>query len=305
MTVAGFNLSSSVLLPAVGLLLLGYVVTTSILSYYRLSHIPGPTSWAWTRWPLIRTHFRGDCYDKFGQLARSYGKLVRIGPNYLLTSDPDIVRRMNTPRGGYTKSNWYLASRFTAGVDNMISDRNDQRHDVMRKKAAPAYSGKENTQLERDVDECVLDWVHLIRDRYLKLQDGEPVPMELARKSQFFTTDTISLLAFKQKFNNLNDDTDHYGYIEEVETLFPNMFCMAVIPEFMEFLTATGVLALFNPANSKTLALGKVMRIARTQIAARFDDQGNFKGAYGDMLGSFIKHGMSQQELEQETMVQV
>ena len=81
----------------------------------------------------------------------------------------------------------------------MISDRNDQRHEAMRKKAAPAYSGKENTQLEQDVDECVLDLVHLIGHGYITVQDDHPVQMELARKAQFFTTDTISLLAFKKK----------------------------------------------------------------------------------------------------------
>ena len=305
MTIPGsLSLSPSTLFATVALLLLYYIVT-SIFSYYHLSHIPGPTLWAWSRLPLIRTHLKGDCYDKFGELSRSHGKLVRIGPNYLLTSDPDIVRRMNAPRSGYTKSNWYLSSRFTAGVDNMISDRDDQRHEAMRKKAAPAYSGKENTQLEQDVDECVLDLVRLIRHGYITVQDDHPVQMELARKAQFFTTDTISLLAFKEKFNDLRDDIDHFGYIEEVETLYPTMFCTSVIPELMEALTATGILSLFNPADSQKLALGKVMRIAKAQINSRLDSQGNFKGTSGDMLGSFIKHGMRKEELEQETIVQM
>ena len=297
------SLSTSALLATIALLL--YYTVSSIRAYYRLSHVPGPTSWAWSRLPLIRTHLRGDCYEKFGELVKSYGKLVRIGPNYLLTSNPDIVRRYNAPRSGYTKSNWYLSSRFTAGVDNMISDRDDQRHEALRKKAAPAYSGKENTQLEHDVDECVLDLVHLIRDRYTASQGAEPAQMELARKAQFFTTDTISLLSFKEKFNDLKDDTDNFGYIEEVETLYPNMFCTSVIPELMELLTVTGTLSWFNPADNQKLAFGKVMRIAKAQINSRLDNQGKFKGTSGDMLGSFMKHGMSQQELEQETIVQM
>ena len=187
----------------------------------------------------------------------------------------------------------------------MISDRNDQRHEAMRKKATPAYSGKENTQLEQDVDECLLDLIHLIRHKYITVEEDHPVQMELARKAQFFTTDTISLLAFKEKFNDLRDDTDHFGYIEEVETLYPTMFCTSVIPELIEVLTATGILSLFNPADSQKLALGKVMRIAKAQINSRLDTDGNFKGTYGDMLGSFIKHGMGREELEQETIVQM
>ena len=83
------------------------------------------------------------------------------------------------------------------------------------------------------------------------------------------------------------------------------MFCTSVIPELIEVLTATGILSLFNPADNQKLALGKVMRIAKAQINSRLDTHGNFKGTYGDMLGSFIKHGMRKGELEQETIVQM
>src|SRR5262245_5313667 len=123
-------------------LLLVYYVTSSIWSYRRLRHIPGPLSWALTRWPLIQTHLKGDSYEKFGALARKYGPLVRIGPNYIMTSDPEVVRRMNAPRSPYVKSNWYMASRVTPGVDNMISNRDDVYHETLRKKASPAYSGR-------------------------------------------------------------------------------------------------------------------------------------------------------------------
>jgi cytochrome P450 len=275
-----------------------------IRSYYRLSHIPGPSLWAWSRWPLIQTHLDGTSYDRFGDLARSYGKLVRIGPNYLLTSNPDIVRRMNTARSTYTKSNWYVAARFQAGVDNMISDRDDKRHEALRRKAAPAYSGNSNAQLEKSVDECVLDLVQMIHDRYAQTEDGKPVPMEFARKTQYFTADTISLLAFSEKFGDLKHDTDHFGYIGEVEALFPNLFCLSVIPELMDVLTATGVLSLFDPVK-RNLALGKVMRIANTKINSRLDLEGKLENTHGDMLGSFIKHGMVRQELQQEVMVQM
>ncbi len=46
----------------------------------------------------------------------------------------------------------------------------------MCRKAAPAYTGKENTQLEQDVDEYVLDLVNLIRDHYLTAQKNQLSP---------------------------------------------------------------------------------------------------------------------------------
>ncbi len=129
--------------------------------------------------------------------------------------------------------------------------------------------------------------------------------MELARKAQVFTTGTISLLAFNDKFNNLKDDTDHHGYIQEVETLFPNMICASMVPGLMEFLTRTGVPPLFNPADNQKLAFGKVMKVVSTQINSRLDAQDNFKAAYSDVMGSFIRCGMSQQELEQEIITEM
>lgn len=296
---------ASSLLFAGATFLLCYAIST-VLSYLRLRHVPGPTLWALTRLPLVRAHLKGDSYEKFGELSQAYGKLVRIGPNYLMASDPEVVRRMNAPRSHYTRSNWYTSFRFVPGVDSMISERDEKRHDMLRRKAAPAYSGKESKLLEKDIDQCILDLVYLIGDKYASTSSGEGgTQMELCRKAQFFTTDTISLLAFSSKFGNLKDDTDHFGYIQEVESIFPNMFCTCVLPELMEILTATGILSLFNPADNPKLAFGKVMRIAKAQIDSRLDAEGNFKGAYGDMMGSFIKHGMTPAEMEQESVLQL
>jgi hypothetical protein len=47
----------------------------------------------------------------------------------------------------------------------MISDSDDKRHDMMREKVAPVYVGKSNLNLERGIDECVLELMHLIDDR--------------------------------------------------------------------------------------------------------------------------------------------
>ena len=187
----------------------------------------------------------------------------------------------------------------------MISDLNDSNHEMMRKKAISAYSGKENLYLEQDTDECVLDFMRLIETKYLTVDEGPSIKMEFARKAHYFTTDVISLLSFGKKFNNLRDDRDNFGLITDIETLFPNIFCMAVFPEIVQFLTATGIFQLLSPAENPKLALGKVMAVAKRQIASRVDSQGDFKETYGDMMGSFIKHGMTRTQLEQETMVQL
>ena len=176
---------------------------------------------------------------------------------------------------------------------------------TLSEKVAPAHSGKDNPQLEQDVDECILDFVRLIRNKYLTTDNNKPATMEFARKAQYFTVDTISQLSFRGKSHDLRDDKDHFGYPEEVETMFPNIFCASVLPELMESLTKTGILSLFDIGKNAKFAIGKVNQLAKAQIDARLNTEGEFKDNFGDMLGSFIKHGMTRQQLEREAIIQL
>jgi len=64
------------------------------------------------------------------------GSLARLGPNELVTSDPNILRRMAAVRSPYRKSEWYDGLRFEPEYDSMISERNEERHLELRAKCA-------------------------------------------------------------------------------------------------------------------------------------------------------------------------
>lgn len=63
---------------------------------------------------------------------------MRIGPNELLCTDPDALRRMSAIRSPYTKGDFYDSGRITPGVDNVVSIRDEDEHKAMRAKMAPA-----------------------------------------------------------------------------------------------------------------------------------------------------------------------
>jgi hypothetical protein len=170
---------------------------------------------------------------------------------------------------------------------------------------ASGYSGKENPSLEQDIDECVLDLVTLIDRKYISKPPGRVVAMDLARKIQYFTSDIMSKLSFDAKFHDLRDDNDNFDYIKELETIFPNIFCICTIPTVVQFLTSIGFMKLFAPSVNSKLGLGKVLSITRAQVSKRFDVEGNPKLNQNDMLGSFIRHGLSQNEAEQESVMQL
>lgn len=64
------------------------------------------------------------------------GSLARIGPNDLVTNDPGVLRRILGVRTQYKRSNWYDAMRFNPAHDSVLSEQNDEKHNLLRTKMA-------------------------------------------------------------------------------------------------------------------------------------------------------------------------
>ena len=100
-------------------------------------------------------------------------------------ADPDVLRRMSAVRSPYVRSDWYIAMRLNPGQDNVLSNRNEAKHEDLRRRMGFGYSGKENITLERDIDDGVQDLVHLINVKYVS-SPRSMISMDLARKIQVF-----------------------------------------------------------------------------------------------------------------------
>jgi len=92
-------------------------------SWYRLSHVPGPFWAAFSKYWMVRESLKGrqpiaikEVTDKYGTadflptnrpgfllISVVLGSLARIGPNELVTDDPDVLRRMMGVRSAYTR----------------------------------------------------------------------------------------------------------------------------------------------------------------------------------------------------------
>jgi len=67
--------------------------------------------------------------------------------------------------------------------------------------------------MEDTIDEEVGKFIKLIETKYLS-SETEYRPMDLGRKSQYFTLDVIGHLAFGKAFGYLVEDRDLYDYIQ-------------------------------------------------------------------------------------------
>ena len=241
--------------------------------------------------------------DQYSMLSEGYGPLVRVAPNNVITSDVDTIRRISAPRSRYRRSLHSYAMRLNPGKDHIFSTMDEVLHDNLRKKMIAGYSGKENLTLENDVNEAVLELCALIDRKYLA-QAGDVKPMDLARKVQYLTIDIISKASFDAKFHDLRDDDDNYRYIEEIENLLPNVTWTAVVPGLTKFLTDIGSLQLMARFVDGSMGVEKVKRVAFEQVDKRFHADGTPKKEMrSDMLGSFIRHGLTRERAKEESIL--
>lgn len=64
------------------------------------------------------------------------GKIARIGPNDLVTCDPELQRRMLGVRSPYSRAPYYEGFRFDPSRDNVLSQTDNVKHGIVRAKMA-------------------------------------------------------------------------------------------------------------------------------------------------------------------------
>ncbi|KAK2473230.1 hypothetical protein H9L39_15405 [Fusarium oxysporum f. sp. albedinis] len=95
--------------------------------------------------------------------------------------------------------------------------------------------------------------------------DKDYRPVDFAQKIQFFTLDVISDLAFGQAFGYMEQDDDVFDFIKITKSYFP-------------------------------------VTVANKKVAERFAPGAQ---SHPDMLGSFIRHGLTQEQASRESLLNV
>ncbi|OCT52775.1 pisatin demethylase [Cladophialophora carrionii] len=277
---------------------LAYLAIDTIYSWYRLRHVPGPFSAGFSKWWLFKHTWNGTLYLESAEQCFKHGSLVRIGPNDLITNDPDILKRMGAPRSPYRRSDWYNALRVDR--ENILSERDEERHAMLRNKMAAGYAGKENPTLEQGIDDCIAKLVDLIERKYISTAE-EFKPLDFARKAQYLTLDIIAAVAFGGAFGFLEKDEDVFKYIQTTESTIPAMILCAAFP-WLSTLFQSPLMKFLMPKDTDVYGLGRIMGAAREVVQERFQPDAKPRM---DMLGSFLRHNLSREDAETEVMVQI
>ena len=173
---------------------------------------------------------------------------------------------------------------------------------------AAGYSGKENLDMERDIDVQVEQFVKLMEEKYVSDKDAFR-PVDLAEKGSFFTMDTISALAFGKTFGCLKEDRDVSGIMEQTRSAVTLLSVLIEVPSMYRVLEQ--VMKLQSVFGGKDTGVLQEVSLAKEAVAERLaemgpkDENGKPKVDKQDMMGSFIRRGLPTDQLEMEALLQI
>ncbi|KUI55605.1 Pisatin demethylase [Cytospora mali] len=279
------------------LLVFLYLAVTRFMTWRRLSAFHGPLFASISYLPMLRLRRSGRSHLEYFNLSKKHGPLVRIGPNDLLASNPDHLRRMSAVRSTYERSSWYKATRLDPYHDMMGSVMDKSAHMAIRSKLAAGYTGKDNPGLEAGIDSTIQTLVELIRREYLSEETVEPV--DFGRLADFYAHDSKSMLAFGKPIGLLKNNNDVRGIIAIVKLALEWIQVFTDIPPLQKIFLSDVVLKLFGPKPTDSWGVGYLMGMAQEVVASRFQPDAKDKQ---DLLGSFLRHGLDRRSAESEAM---
>ncbi|KAM7188913.1 Cytochrome P450 [Rhypophila sp. PSN 637] len=283
------------------LLLAARVVYGAFLSWYRLRIFPGPFIAAISKLWIVRGVLNKTLHLDLKRVCEEYGSFVRVSPNDIVTDNLDHVLAMSSVRSPYGRSEIYSNVKFDFEMDHVFSERNEGRHQELRRKLAAGYSGKENTHLEAGIDGQIRVLLDLIDSKYL-YTESQRRTLEFSRLAQFFTLDVITEVAFGQAFGFLSRDEDINGYCHVAEQALPIFEWLGVFGTLNRMIRLPGIRNLTMPRPTDKTGVGMMMGYAKKVVEERFDST---KVPREDMLGSFERHGLSKREAQTEATLQI
>lgn len=251
------------------LLIVLYFSITRFMTWRRLSAFPGPSLASISYLPMLRIRRSGRSHLDYFALSKQYGSLVRIGPNDLLASSPDHLRRMSAARSTYQRSSWYKATRLDPYHDMMGSIMDKHAHMSLRGKLAAGYMGKDNPGLESDIDSQVQSLVSLIKREYLSDKSAKPV--DFGRLADFYAHDSKSKLAFGKPLGLLENNKDVRGIIAIVKLALEWIQVFTDIPPLHKIFLSNTVLKLLGPKPTDSWGVGYLMGMARELVSSRLE----------------------------------
>ncbi|ROV93639.1 hypothetical protein VMCG_08103 [Cytospora schulzeri] len=276
------------IVAAVATVFFTYLVASTAYSWYRLRKVPGPflagISYLWT----LSVSSSGQDARIYSELAKKYGHLIRVGPDLVLTDDPDVLRRISGVRSTYIKDGFYRASLRHPDHDTMFSMISNSQHDKRKGQLADAYSKPGALGMEPIVDNILDVQTQYLRDK-CAMNPGATAVVDLTTVTHYFTMDVITRLSFGKELGFLRNDTDVHGLLAAARVAMKTASVPLAVPFLRDITASRWFLKLFGPKATDKTGLGVFIGVAEEAVTKRYElDAPDEK----DLLGAFIRRGL-------------
>lgn len=208
------------------LLVVFYQVTWT---YAKLRDVPGPFIAKFTNiWRLLVV-WRRDSHDRYLDLHNRYGDLVRIGPNCVSISKPDMIQSIYGIQKGYVKSDFYAVwQNIVQGkrTPSLVFTTDESQHAMMKRPVAPAFSLSTLVEFEPLIDSTTAVFL----SRLDKLYAGSSKVCDLGQWLQWYAFDVIGELTFSKRLGFMESAADVEGIIDSVAANFDRCSVLGQMP---------------------------------------------------------------------------
>lgn len=215
---------------------------TSMLIYraffHPLRYFPGPRLARLSQfYHFFHIKAKVDNYRHLDRLHEEYGEYVRVGPNLLSISDPDMIEVIFHPQSTFTKAEWYdIASPLL----NLVQLRDRTEHDRRRRHG---WDLAFTTKALRSYDSRVIKYA----DQFVaQMQRRAGQAINVTDWLEWYAFDVMGDLAFGRSFKALENGKSHI-YIDTMHaTSALPLGCLGTMPWVVQAI-ATLVPARLNP----------------------------------------------------------
>lgn len=145
-------LNAQSILTALFALLVLYIPISCYLAHRKLSQFPGPFLASFSSLWFLSHSLRGRLDKAQQEALRDYGSPCRIGPNVLITDDPDLVRRQSAAGSKWTRSQWYEGVKLDPRHESVFSTRDEGLHAELRGKESGAVGALSSSRFVTSLD---------------------------------------------------------------------------------------------------------------------------------------------------------
>ncbi|KAI2642480.1 cytochrome P450 monooxygenase-like protein [Xylaria nigripes] len=241
-TLAGLPLAHAAQITAVAYGTFMTALFTSILIYrayfHPLRHFSGPKLARLSQfYHFFRIRAKVDNYRHLDRLHNEFGEYVRVGPNLLSISDPDMLETIFHPQSNFAKAEWYdIANPLL----NLVQLRDRAEHDRRRRHG---WDMAFTTKALRAYDSRIIKYADQFIGQMEK-RTGEAV--NITNWLEWYAFDVMGDLAFGRSFKALETGKSHI-YIDTMhETSVLPLGCLGTLPWLIQTITAL-VPASLNP----------------------------------------------------------